>query len=414
MKRLVSMIICLAMILSLSAGALAEGETIKIGAILSFTGAASHESALLKQGYDFAAKYWNSQGGIASLGGAQIEMVYADHADDVEIAKTEYERLKSEGCVMMTGDYSGGSVMLAMQPLTERYHIPFVVSQQSALEVYTEGNEWTFNPTNDASTNAQGLVGVVQMIEEKFGDKIDGVGFIVTNTEWGQSQMESFQKYFTEAGIETVYNEVFESGTADFSAQIQKMKAANVKFIVPVIEAFNDAVLLYRQMKEYELHVGFLCCGGVMVTPEFKEAVGDCDGIFSTDTWNPGFLPAKGEEAVAIEQQYQDEYGMRMNENAGCAWNAMAVMVAALEAAGSTDGDALQQALKEMDLPEDSKYMIMTPFEGMKFGYPDNNGNYGHNIYGLSTCSQMIDGEWKMIWPDRLLGENNPIVWPVN
>lgn len=414
MKRLVSMIICLAMMLSLCGGALAEGETIKIGAILSFTGAASHESALLKQGYDFAAKYWNSQGGIASLGGAQIEMVYADHADDVEIAKTEYERLKSEGCVMMTGDYSGGSVMLAMQPLTERYHIPFVVSQQSALEVYTEGNEWTFNPTNDASTNAQGLVGVVQMIEEKFGDKIDGVGFIVTNTEWGQSQMESFQKYFDEAGIETVYNEVFESGTADFSAQIQKMKAANVKFIVPVIEAFNDAVLLYRQMKEYELHVGFLCCGGVMVTPEFKEAVGDCDGIFSTDTWNPGFLPAKGEEAVAIEQQYQDEYGMRMNENAGCAWNAMAVMVAALEAAGSTDGDALQKALKEMDLPEDSKYMIMTPFEGMKFGYPDNNGNYGHNIYGLSTCSQMIDGEWKMVWPDRLLGDDNPIVWPVN
>ena len=413
MKHLVSLMVCLAMVMSLCCGALAE-DTIKIGAILSFTGAASHESALLKQGYDFAAEYWNNQGGIESLGGAKIEMVYADHADDVEIAKTEYERLKSEGCVMMTGDYSGGSVMLAMQPLTERYHIPFVVSQQSALEVYTEGNEWTFNPTNDASTNAQGLVGIVQMVEEKFGDKIDGVGFIVTNTEWGQSQMESFQKYFTEAGIETVYNEVFESGTADFSAQIQKMKAANVKFIVPVIEAFNDAVLLYRQMKEYECNVGFLCCGGVMVTPQFKEAVGECDGIFSTDTWNPGFLPAHGEEAVAIEKKYQEEYNMRMNENAGCAWNAVAVMVAALEAAGSTDGDALQTALKNMDLPEDSKYMIMTPFEGMKFGYPDNNGNYGHNIYGLSTCSQMIDGEWKMVWPDRLLGDNNPIVWPIN
>ena len=413
MKHLVSLVVCLAMVMSLCCGALAE-DTIKIGAILSFTGAASHESALLKQGYDFAAEYWNNQGGIESLGGAKIEMVYADHADDVEIAKTEYERLKSEGCVMMTGDYSGGSVMLAMQPLTERYHIPFVVSQQSALEVYTEGNEWTFNPTNDASTNAQGLVGIVQMVEEKFGDKIDGVGFIVTNTEWGQSQMESFKKYFTEAGIETVYNEVFESGTADFSAQIQKMKAANVKFIVPVIEAFNDAVLLYRQMKEYECNVGFLCCGGVMVTPQFKEAVGECDGIFSTDTWNPGFLPAHGEEAVAIEKKYQEEYNMRMNENAGCAWNAVAVMVAALEAAGSTDGDALQTALKNMDLPEDSKYMIMTPFEGMKFGYPDNNGNYGHNIYGLSTCSQMIDGEWKMVWPDCLLGDNNPIVWPIN
>ena len=72
MKHLVSLVVCLAMVMSLCCGALAE-DTIKIGAILSFTGAASHESALLKQGYDFAAEYWNNQGGIESLGGAKIE-----------------------------------------------------------------------------------------------------------------------------------------------------------------------------------------------------------------------------------------------------------------------------------------------------------------------------------------------------
>lgn len=47
MKHLVSLVVCLAMVMSLCCGALAE-DTIKIGAILSFTGAASHESALLK------------------------------------------------------------------------------------------------------------------------------------------------------------------------------------------------------------------------------------------------------------------------------------------------------------------------------------------------------------------------------
>ena len=289
-----------------------------------------------------------------------------------------------------------------------------IVSQQSSLEIYTEGNEWVFNPTNDASTNAQGLVGVCQMIEDKFGDRVEGIGFIVENTEWGQSQMASFEKYFAEAGLETVYAEFFELGTSDFSTQVTKMKATGVKFLVPVVSAFNDAVSLYRQVKEYECDVGWLCCGGVLVTEEFREAVGeDANGIFSTDTWNPGFLPARGEKALAIHQMYVDEHGINMNENAGCAWNSVAVWFAALEAAGSTDGAAIQQALMDMDLGEDSEYMIMTAFEGMKFGFPDGNGNYGHNIYGNSSVSQFIDGGWKMVWPDRLLGDDNPLVWPI-
>lgn len=123
-------------------------------------------------------------------------------------------------------------------------------------------------------------------------------------------------------------------------------------------------------------------------------------------------MEKKGEKALAIHQLYVDEHGYNMNENAGCAWNSVAVMVAALEAAGSVEGTNLQTALTEMDLKPDSPYMIMTQFDGMKFGFPDNNGNYGHNIYGLSTVSQLIDGSWKMVWPNEMLVDN-PIIWPV-
>lgn len=396
-----------------TAAADTESDTIKIGVILSFTGSAAYESEMLRQGYDFAVKYWNDQGGIEALGGKKIELLYADHADDVETGVTELERLLDEGCVMISGDYSSGSVTLAMKPICERRKIPFVVSQQSALEVYAEGNEWVFNPTNDASTNAQGLVGVIQMIAEMYGDEVHGVGFIAENSEWGQSQMASFSKYFEEAGIQIAYQEFYELGTTDFTTQVTKMKAAGVNYLIPVVSGLEEGVSLYRTVKEYELEVGFFCCGGVIVTDEFKEAVGeDANGIFSTDTWNPGFLEKKGEKALAIHQLYVDEHGYNMNENAGCAWNSVAVMVAALEAAGSMEGTNLQKALMEMDLKPDSPYMIMTQFDGMKFGFPDNNGNYGHNIYGLSTVSQLIDGSWKMVWPNEMLA-NNPIIWPV-
>lgn len=390
-----------------------DEDTVKVGVILSFTGPAAYESEMLKQGYDFSVEYWNNNGGVKALGGKKIELIYADHADDVETGVTELERLLDEGCVIISGDYSSGSVTLAMQPICARRHIPFVVSQQSALEVYTEGNEWVFNPTNDASTNAQGLVGVIQMIAEMYGDQVHGVGFIAENSEWGQSQMASFVKSFEDAGIQVAYQEFYELGTTDFTTQVTKMKAADVQYLIPVVSGLEEGVSLYRTVKEYELDAGFFCCGGVIVTDEFKEAVGEgANGIFSTDTWNPGFLEKKGKDALAIHQLYVDEHGYNMNENAGCAWNSVAVMMAALEAAGSTDGDKIQTALKEMDLKPDSPYMIMTQFDGMKFGYPDKNGNYGHNIYGLSTVSQLIDGTWKMVWPNEMLVKN-PIIWPV-
>lgn len=68
-----------------------------------------------------------------------------------------------------------------------------------------------FQPDNDASTNAQGLVGVIKMIAEMYGDEVHGVGFIAENSEWGQSQMASFIKYFEEAGIQVAYQEFYEA-----------------------------------------------------------------------------------------------------------------------------------------------------------------------------------------------------------
>jgi hypothetical protein len=128
--------------------------------------------------------------------------------------------------------------------------------------------------------------------------------------------MESFKKYFTEAGIETVYEEVFESGTPDFSSQVQKIKANNVKFIVPVIEAFNDAVLLYRQIKEYECQVGFLCCGGAVGLIERRNIVETehrirCPGPFSAAQHQLSVFPGDEREIIGIAEEPPEVVGGR-------------------------------------------------------------------------------------------------------
>ncbi len=395
----------------------AEGETvdtIKIGVILPLSGTSAYQGNLNREGYEYAIEYYNSKGGIKSMGGAKLEAVYADHTGVPEVGTTEVERLINvENVDILTGGNSS-TVLLAVQPIVERYQIPFMINQGSSLSILSQGYTYMFNPSNDARTNVEGLIGVCEMVEEKYGDVIDGIGLIMENTEWGQSQKDVFQQYFEAAGKEVVLNEVVELGATDFSSQILKIKNSGVKFVVPCLSSFNDAVLFVRQMKEYDCNAGILASGGVFVVPEFAEALGDdINYIFSTDTWNPGFLQAKGEEALEIHQGYVDKYGHVMGENAGMSWIAISVLVAALEEAGTVDGPTLRDTIYNMDLSEDSEYMLMVPFHGMKFNEVDPSGCTNHNIYGLSCISQYIDGAWQCVWPDDILGGNNPLVWPI-
>ena len=413
MKRIVALFLATILVLCCSF-ALAENDTIKIGVLYAFSGPTAYQTNLAREGYDYAVEYYNSQGGIKSMGGKKLELVYADHTGVAEVGATEFERLVNIEKIDIASGTNNSTVMGAIAPLAEKYKVPFMVSQASSLAIYQAGYNYVFNPSNDARTNIEGLIGLMNLVEERYGDKIDGIGILLENTEWGLSQKETFEAYLTKAGKKVLINETIEPGATDFSSQIMKIKASGVKFLIPCISSFNDAVLLVRQMKEYQCDAGLLCSGGVFVVPEFAAALGDeANYIFSTDTWNKGFLPLRGEKALAIHQGYVDKYGHNMGENAGMAWISISMIVAALEEAGTTDPEVLQQTIYNMNLSKDSEYMLLVPFEGMKFDEIDASGCRNHNIYGLSCISQLIDGEWQMVWPQSNLGDNNPIVWPI-
>ena len=440
MKKIIAMMLVLAMLLSITACAAPtqseenapsaapespaaeetadassadEVEPIRIGVLIPFTGGMAYQGELLKEGYDYWADYFNSRGGIKSLGGAKIELVYADHAGSAETGVTEFERLVNvEKIHMATGIY-GAAVMAAVAPLCEKYEIPFVISQCAATNILQQGYKYVFNPTYDARTNAQGLVGLIDMIGEMYGDDVNDIAFLCENSEWGAQQMENFKYWFEAAGKNIVFNETFEVGTADFSSIITKIKLSGAKFIVPQISAFNDATLFIRQLDEYQCDAGVFACGGVMLVPEFLVAVGDsAEYIFSTECWSSGFLEKKGAEALEIHQGFIDQYGHPMGENQGTAWIAGVTMIAALEAAASYNPNEIRDAIAGLNIEKDDWYMNLVPYEGIRFDMVTEDNQTNKNIYAITPCSQVIDGQWKMVWPNEML-ENNPIVWPI-
>ena len=121
MKRIISLVLCGTLLASLAAcsGGSSGGQTstqqseaagkenetaapaqtgsdkgtVKIGVLLPFTGASAYSAELAREGYDYAVEYYNGQGGIKSLGGAKLEIVYADTTGVTEVGVTEFERL---------------------------------------------------------------------------------------------------------------------------------------------------------------------------------------------------------------------------------------------------------------------------------------------------------------------------------
>ena len=68
-------------------------DTVKIGVLMPLTGSQSAIGNRQCDGIQLAVDLQNENGGIASLGGAKIELVVADTQSDSNIAVTEAERL---------------------------------------------------------------------------------------------------------------------------------------------------------------------------------------------------------------------------------------------------------------------------------------------------------------------------------
>ncbi len=83
--------------------------------------------------------------GLPNLGGAQVELVVADHKGDPAIAVAEAKRLiTEEGVIAMTGQFTS-AMTKAVAVVTEQYKIPLLTAGSAVT--LTDGStplEWLF------------------------------------------------------------------------------------------------------------------------------------------------------------------------------------------------------------------------------------------------------------------------------
>ena len=116
----------------------------------------------------------NAAGGIKSMGGAQIKMIYADSKGDSAEGVTQTEKLITQDEVqLITGCYQSG-VAMASTEVAERYQIPYFVPVPSDDQITARGMKYIFRLAEKTSWRNRDQVAFIQDMAAKTGtDRIE-------------------------------------------------------------------------------------------------------------------------------------------------------------------------------------------------------------------------------------------------
>ena len=139
------------------------------------------------------------------------------------------------------------------------------------------------------------------------------------------------------------------------------------------------------------------------IEPEFLKTLGD-DGnyILTRATWSKDLAEAKPLVGT-INQIFRERYGANMTGNSARAFTGMLVLADAINRVGSTDPEAIREALLETNIPGDK---LIMPWDGVKFDQETH-----QNTLGKGIICQIIDQEYYTVWPLNLATKE--FIWPI-
>ena len=151
--------------------------SIKVGVIYPLSGELAKIGEDVRNGLTLAIEDANAAGGIKSLGGAKIELIFGDSQGKPEIGISEVERLiQQEEVVMVVGCYNSGVTLPASQT-AQRLQTPFLDDTAMADEITDRGYEWVFRVVGKASWYARDQVDFLKDFKD-----LTGYGLVVNTS----------------------------------------------------------------------------------------------------------------------------------------------------------------------------------------------------------------------------------------
>ncbi|RZB28969.1 MAG: hypothetical protein AEth_01573 [Candidatus Argoarchaeum ethanivorans] len=388
-------------------------EVIKIGAIYPLTGTLATTGADVKNGVLLAVDIINNEHkidlplarskGIDSLDGAKIEIVFGDSQGSPSAGKSEAERLiEKEKVVALIGCYQSLVTAEASQ-IAEDKGTPFLTALSSAPSLTQRGFNWFFRTTPNDKTFVQNFYQFLQDVRKEKGVKVEKLGIVHENSVWGSEFAAYAEQYAKEYGYQVVENVFYPADATNVTNEVQRFKDAHPDVVMQA-SYINDATLYMQTYKDMNFSPDAILANGVgFIAPEFLQTLGD-DGnyILTRATWSNDLAEAKPLVGT-VNQMFMERYGANMTGNSARAFTGMLVLADAINRAGSTDSEAIREALLETNVSGDK--LIMS-WDGVKFDHETH-----QNTLGKGIICQIIDQEYYTVWPWDIATKE--LIWPI-
>ena len=410
-KSWITIFMSLFLLLIFSGSVPAQQKVIKIGAVYPLTGNIASTGLDCRRGVDLAVDIINGKydldlplaksAGLPNLGGAKLEIVYADTKGDPKNGMSEAERLiAQEKVVAMIGAYQSSVTKTASQA-TERLKIPYVCSDSSSPTLTERAYKYFFRVSPHDAIFAHDQLVFLKDLEKKTGKKIQTVALLYENTEFGSNAGKYLKKYAEEFGYKVVADVSYSANATDVTSEVGTLVKSKPDVLMHA-SYITDAILFTKTFKEMGFAPkGILTMAGY-IEPGYLPAV-KADGNYIIIRSTFALDLAKKKPLVAkVNQLFKKKYGIDMSENAARSFMAPFVLADAINRAKTTESEAVVKALLATNI---TGKQVIYPWKGIKFDPASH-----QNIYAQGTLVQIQNQDYVTVWPFASAAKE--VVWP--
>ncbi len=386
-------------------------DSVRIGVLMPLTGNAAAAGQASKAAIEVAVDIVNNAhpemaslplaatAGLPGLSGAKIELVVADHQGSPPVGQSQALRLITEEKVAALFGAYQSSVTLTATQVAERYGMPFVVGDSSALSITGRGFKWTYRVTPIASDYADTYTRFFDDMK-KAGRTISSIAIVNENTEYGTSVAEAINGAAKTKGVPVAAVIPYSASSTDVSAQILQLKEKKPDVVI-FISYTSDALLYMKTMKTLDYLPPMVIGDDTGFSdPSFIPSVGSISqGVMNRSAWDTG---KPGSATAHINELYKKKTGRELDDTSGRNMQGFLVLCEAINRAGSTDPAKIQKALQETDLKPEQ---LMMGYRGVKFD------RSGQNILAATYLIQLHGTDYLAVWPDS--AARTKLEWPM-
>src|SRR5216683_3041945 len=310
----------------------AQGATIKIGMCVPVTGPAAEQGLWAQNGAKLALAAVNKAGGIL---GNQVELVIEDDQTTNPGIVLAFSKLATQpDIVAFLGSIRSTQVM-AMAPDVLKLGKPVMIGGTNP-DLTHMGNQWLFRfrPNDSYSGRVIADYGVNTLGKKKWA--------IVHSTDaFGTAGGKALSDALGKLGVPPVLDQGYANQSQDFTPVVLAVKQSGADVLGTYFTFENDLGIFARQLRQLGVNIPWVGSPSIVNVTALKLAGPALHGTFGVADYAEDSSPGSKKFGTA----YRDAYKVAPDNQSSWPYDAINVLAAAINKAGSTDPEKIREAI---------------------------------------------------------------------